>query len=242
MPPGCAPSRRCRSRAPPAPHRQPPTWRRLTSSRPVRAASRRAPRWPMLAGVPKCGLMPTPENANSLMLVCPTSTPPAWRTRATAGLSCAGDGGIVQRRRCRRRGETGYVVKIFHRDRCTSQRTDRRAGAVHRLQRGGTGACRLVEQADERLVASRRGGGLERLAHGGLDRSCGPTAPRHGGRRGSGRARLLQSAGSTGCVLALAIHSWRAARTVSVDQSRTGPQKVSSVRPSIQPPAIRAGF
>ncbi len=41
------------------------------------------------AGVPKCGLMPTPENANSLMLVWPTSTPPAWRTRATAGLSAA---------------------------------------------------------------------------------------------------------------------------------------------------------
>ncbi len=40
-----------------------------------------------LAGVPKWGLMPTPENANSDMLVRPRMAPPAARRRATAGLS-----------------------------------------------------------------------------------------------------------------------------------------------------------
>ena len=39
------------------------------------------------AGVPKCGLMPTPENANSTMLVRPSNTPPPARRRATAGAS-----------------------------------------------------------------------------------------------------------------------------------------------------------
>jgi hypothetical protein len=43
----------------------------------------------VLAGVPWCGLMPTPENANSVRLVWPTSTPPAARSRATAGASLA---------------------------------------------------------------------------------------------------------------------------------------------------------
>jgi hypothetical protein len=38
-----------------------------------------------LAGVPKCGLMPTPEKANSVMLVRPRIAPPAARRRATAG-------------------------------------------------------------------------------------------------------------------------------------------------------------
>ncbi len=40
-----------------------------------------------LAGVPWCGLMPTPENANSTMLVRPMMAPPAALSRATAGLS-----------------------------------------------------------------------------------------------------------------------------------------------------------
>jgi hypothetical protein len=42
-------------------------------------------------GVPKCGFRPRPENANSLMLVRPTSTAPARLSRATAAASaCAG--------------------------------------------------------------------------------------------------------------------------------------------------------
>ena len=41
------------------------------------------------SGVPWCGLMPTPEKANSLMFVWPTSTAPAARRRATAVLSRA---------------------------------------------------------------------------------------------------------------------------------------------------------
>jgi len=45
-----------------------------------------------LAGVPKCGLAPTPENANSLMLVLPSTAAPAARRRATAGASAAAAG------------------------------------------------------------------------------------------------------------------------------------------------------
>ena len=37
-----------------------------------------------LRGVPRCGLMPTPENANSVMLVRPVIAAPAARSRATA--------------------------------------------------------------------------------------------------------------------------------------------------------------
>ena len=42
-----------------------------------------------LAGVPWCGLMPTPEKANSVRLVWPVSAAPAARSRATAGQSAA---------------------------------------------------------------------------------------------------------------------------------------------------------
>ena len=42
-----------------------------------------------LAGVPWCGLMPTPENANSLILVLPSTTAPASRKRCTTGASCS---------------------------------------------------------------------------------------------------------------------------------------------------------
>src|SRR6185503_2095578 len=45
-----------------------------------------------LGGVPWCGLMPTPEKANSVMLVWPVSAAPAPRSRATAGQSCAAGG------------------------------------------------------------------------------------------------------------------------------------------------------
>ena len=37
--------------------------------------------------MPKCGLMPMPEKANSVRLVCPVSAAPAARSRATAGAS-----------------------------------------------------------------------------------------------------------------------------------------------------------
>ena len=40
-----------------------------------------------LPGVPKCGLVPTPEKANSLMLVLATITAPAARRRRTTGAS-----------------------------------------------------------------------------------------------------------------------------------------------------------
>ena len=42
-----------------------------------------------LPGVPKCGLAPTPEKANSLMLVLATITAPAARRRFTTGASAA---------------------------------------------------------------------------------------------------------------------------------------------------------
>ena len=41
-----------------------------------------------LRGVPWCGLMPTPENANSVMFVLPTMAAPCARRRCTATLSC----------------------------------------------------------------------------------------------------------------------------------------------------------
>jgi hypothetical protein len=42
---------------------------------------------PAFAGVPWCGLMPTPEKANSVRFVWPISAAPAPRKRATAGQS-----------------------------------------------------------------------------------------------------------------------------------------------------------
>jgi len=49
-----------------------------------------------LRGVPWCGLMPTPENANSVMLVLPTMAAPCARSRATAVASCAAGGSPAQ--------------------------------------------------------------------------------------------------------------------------------------------------
>jgi hypothetical protein len=51
-----------------------------------RRVSAAVPGW---TGVPWCGLMPTPEYANSDRLVWPTSAAPAARSRATAGQSPA---------------------------------------------------------------------------------------------------------------------------------------------------------
>ena len=62
-----------------APDEEPPGTRGAPGSVPNRASS--------AAGVPKCGLTPTPEKANSTMFVRPMSAPPAARRRATAGLS-----------------------------------------------------------------------------------------------------------------------------------------------------------
>ena len=47
-----------------------------------------------LRGVPKCGLKPTPENANSVMLVRPTISAPAAFSRATATASRAAGGSV----------------------------------------------------------------------------------------------------------------------------------------------------
>ena len=47
------------------------------------------------AGVPKCGLMPTAENANSDMLVRPMKAAPAARRRATAGQSATAGGSVA---------------------------------------------------------------------------------------------------------------------------------------------------
>ena len=50
--------------------------------------------WPIsrrhvLFGVPKCGLIPIPENANSVMLVRPITMKPARRNLATTGASAS---------------------------------------------------------------------------------------------------------------------------------------------------------
>ncbi len=51
-----------------------------------------------LAGVPWWGLIPTPENANSVMLVRPSRAAPAALRRATAGLSLAAAGASASTR------------------------------------------------------------------------------------------------------------------------------------------------
>ena len=55
-----------------------------------------------LAGVPKCGLMPMPENANSDMLVRPRSAAPARRKRATAIASAVAAGAVGEHQASRR--------------------------------------------------------------------------------------------------------------------------------------------
>ena len=45
-----------------------------------------------LGGVPKCGFVPSPENASSLRFVLPTQTIPAAASRATTGASAAAGG------------------------------------------------------------------------------------------------------------------------------------------------------
>ena len=62
-----------------APELEPPGMRGVGSS--VAVAT--------LSGVPWCGLMPTPEKANSLRLVCPVKAAPAARSLATAGQSAS---------------------------------------------------------------------------------------------------------------------------------------------------------
>jgi len=56
-------------------------------------AIRASPRFQGDSGVPKCGLRPSPENANSLMLVRPIRTKPARRRRSTAGASAGAGAG-----------------------------------------------------------------------------------------------------------------------------------------------------
>ena len=69
----------------PPPEVEPPGMRGSASSKLVAAFD----------GVPWCGLMPTPENANSDMLVRASSAAPARRRRATAGLSTTAAGRLV---------------------------------------------------------------------------------------------------------------------------------------------------
>ena len=74
-----------------------------------RIERRASPGWPACR---ECGLMPTPEKANSVMLVRPISAAPAARRRATAGASAAAGGASAQDRRAgarwpRRRRRTG---------------------------------------------------------------------------------------------------------------------------------------
>ncbi len=108
-----------------------------------------------LAGVPKCGLMPTPENANSVMLVRPTRLAPAARRRATAALSAGGRRRIGQHRRAGGRDLAGDVEQVLDRDRQSGQRQalDTRPGG-----RGAASSGRVRmnawAQAVDRAMAS----------------------------------------------------------------------------------------
>ena len=161
--PGCGSSRRCPSRAPPRRRRRPPTPRRRRSSRRGCAASASSVAVAALAGVPWCGLMPTPENANSLMLVRPIER--------RAGGAQARHGRAVAPRRARpwpaRREPAavdcaGHVEQVLHADGQAGQRRQRRAGA--RASTACAAARPGVEAADEGVAGRRRRGGCERCA------------------------------------------------------------------------------
>ena len=94
-----------------------------------------------LPGVPKCGLAPTPENANSVMLVLATITAPASRRRLTAGASAAaGLPRLRQHRRACARHLARDIEQILDGDDRAVERTELLAGLCARVGGVGSGA------------------------------------------------------------------------------------------------------
>ena len=110
-----------------APDDEPPGMRATTASAGLR-------------GVPWCGLMPTPEKANSVMLVLPTIAAPASRSRATAAASCTAGGAP------RRSTEPASVVRP-----ATSYRSFTDTGSP---ASGGSGSPRASRSSAARAAAS----------------------------------------------------------------------------------------
>ena len=91
-----------------------------------------------LPGVPKCGLAPTPENANSLMLVLATITAPAARSRCTTGASAVASSALLgQHARARARHLAGDVEQVLDADDRAVERAERlaRPWRAHRRRR-----------------------------------------------------------------------------------------------------------
>ena len=148
----------------PPPEVEPPGMRGVGSSRAVAG----------LAGVPWCGLRPTPEKANSDMLVRPMKAAPARRSRATAGR-------VVRRGGCvgeRGRGGAGRlaldVEQVLDRDRETGERPGFAAGGDRPVGGGGGGAGAGEIGGEEGAGAGRGSGGGDRLLDpgGGADRGA----------------------------------------------------------------------
>ena len=121
--------------------------RRDGGGRARRRAARHARPLPRgLAGVPKCGFRPSPENASSLRFVLPTQTIPAAASRATTGASAARRRRVAPQRRRRRRRRPGDVDQVLPRDGHAVERPARRARPQPRRARGGLAPRPLLRQ------------------------------------------------------------------------------------------------
>ena len=95
-----------------------------------------------LPGVPKCGLAPTPEKANSVMLVLATITAPPARSRRTTGASAAAAALLGENFRAGARRLAGDIEQILDADDRAVERAERdarlgpRIGGVGRRARG----------------------------------------------------------------------------------------------------------
>ena len=120
-----------------------------------------------LPGVPKCGLAPTAEKANSVMLVLATITAPPARSRRTMAASAVG-----------RRRLLGEDFRAG---------AGRLAGDIEQILDADDGA---VERPERHAVCGTRIGGVRRRPRGvGIDRQTGPRPLALSGRR-CGRARV----------------------------------------------------
>ena len=109
--------------------------------------------------------MPTPEKANSLMLVLATITAPAARSRRTTGASALAGGRVGEDARARARRLARDVEQVLDADDRAVERPERDAGLGARV--GGVGRrarrIRIDREAGARALAVRIGDARERL-------------------------------------------------------------------------------
>ena len=198
-----------------------------------------------LAGVPWCGLMPTPENANSVMLVRPMQRGAGRAQAGDGGASCAAGGRVGERRVEPARGRlAGDVEQVLDRDRQAGERAAVAPAAAPIGGRGG-GARLRRSGREEGVCAGRRSRPRRSTA------SIAARPRRRAPARTASRASV-RSAGIAACYnlralpgadeLPDASHPARLRPAVQTT-SRTGPFKVSR-RDAIRraAAAIRAGF